>query len=135
MEAFRERVRMKEFTIVIVDDSRGILSIVDWILKNEGYRVQSFTRSHAALQFIASNSVDLVITDYHMPGLNGVEFARALRQDGWNGALIFMSGHVEELKANGLEALHVSRILRKPFDLVELSESVGEALREQRVRM
>lgn len=134
MEALRESVRIKVFTIVIVDDSRGILSIVDWVLKKEGYEVRTFTQGHAALQFVASNSVDLVITDYHMPVLNGVEFARALRRDGWKGALLFMSGHVDELRANGVDALQVSRILKKPFDLVELSESVDEALWEQRVK-
>lgn len=134
MEALREGISTKVFTIVIVDDSRGILSIVDWVLNKEGYGVRTFTQGHTALQFITSNPVDLVITDYHMPGLNGVEFARVLRRNGWKGALIFMSGHVEELKANGLDALYVSGILKKPFDLVELSDAVSGALREQCVR-
>lgn len=128
------QVEPKIYSLVIVDDSREILSILDWILRREGYRVQSFSQSHVALQYVTSCPVDLVITDFHMPGMNGVELARALRQSDWKGSLLFMSGHVDELRACGLDALHVSGVLKKPFDLVELSDLVGGALREQGVR-
>lgn len=135
MEVLTEGIGTNIFTIAVVDDSNEILSILEWLLRREGYEVHAFTQGQTALQFSTQNTVDLVLTDYHMPDMNGVELANALRRSGWKGSLLFMSGHVAELKANGLESLHVSGILKKPFDLVELSESVAEALREQGVRM
>lgn len=115
-------------TLVIVDDTPAVLISLEWMLREEGYRVHAFSRAIAALQFIQTNDVHLVMSDFKMPTMDGLEFATELRKTGWDGVFFFMSGHSEELKGKVSQALKVNHVVQKPFDIFELSERIGEAL-------
>jgi two-component system, response regulator, stage 0 sporulation protein F len=68
-------------TILLVDDEPGILEALGEILKEFGYGVIPKPDAESALSVIREGTkVDLVITDYRMPGMNGSEFVAALKQ-------------------------------------------------------
>ena len=66
--------------ILIVDDSEIIRAQVSKIVANAGYEVVEAHDGQRALELAESNNYDLVITDYNMPGLNGVELVKKLRE-------------------------------------------------------
>ncbi len=66
-------------TILIVDDSESIREVVSFTLKNEGYDVLVGVDGKDALKFLDGSHIDLIITDLHMPEMNGIEFIKSVR--------------------------------------------------------
>ncbi len=65
--------------ILIVDDSESIREVVSFTLENEGYNVLVGVDGKDALRFLDGTHIDLIITDLHMPNMNGIEFIRNVR--------------------------------------------------------
>lgn len=68
-------------TILIADDETHILNVVSLKLRNAGYRVLTAGDGQEALELAQRERPDLLITDYHMPLLSGLELCRRLSQD------------------------------------------------------
>lgn len=64
---------MNDKNIIIVDDDKNITKMLAFILEAEGYNVVVFNEPHSCLSYLFDHACDLVITDYRMPGMNGVE--------------------------------------------------------------
>jgi two-component system chemotaxis response regulator CheY len=69
-----------EKTILIVDDSSSIREVVSFTLQNEGYRVLIGTNGQDALKHLNGTDINLVITDLHMPVMDGISFIREVRK-------------------------------------------------------
>lgn len=67
--------------ILSVDDSQSIRQMVSFTLTNEGYEVIEASDGRDALAKLEANPVSLVITDLHMPNMDGIALIRALRAD------------------------------------------------------
>ena len=65
--------------ILIVDDSESIREVVSFTLENEGYNVLVGVDGKDALKFLDGSHIDLIITDLHMPEMNGIEFIKHVR--------------------------------------------------------
>jgi two-component system, chemotaxis family, chemotaxis protein CheY len=68
-----------EKTIVIVDDSESIREVVGFTLTNAGHKVLAAVDGKDALKFFDGSKVDLVVTDLHMPQMDGIELIKELR--------------------------------------------------------
>lgn len=118
------------YSLVVVDDATSVLTILGWVLREEGYIVNTFSRATIALSFMEKNHVHLVISDFEMPEMDGMEFVRKLRTTGWNGIFYFLSGHTSALKEYNLKEIGVHEVMEKPFDLHTLRKSIEQALTE-----
>ena len=67
-------------TILVVDDSQSIREAVSYTLQMEGYQVIKAESGKDALENIDGKQVDLVITDLHMPLMNGIELTKEIRK-------------------------------------------------------
>jgi len=119
---------------LVVDDSRAIQAIVRRAIQRCGYspiEVETALDGEQALDLIASFKPDLVITDWHMPKVSGLEMVQALRQLGHQDVRVgFVTTErtpalLEEAISNG--ALF---ILHKPFDDAELVAVVANAVKD-----
>jgi DNA-binding response OmpR family regulator len=68
-------------TILVVDDDPHILAALQFLLEQEGYRVLAAQNGEAALGVAATEQPELVVTDWKMPCVDGVELCRRLKQD------------------------------------------------------
>src|SRR3954468_24922954 len=68
-------------TILLADDETHILNVVSLKLRNAGFRVRTASDGQEALDLALQETPDLLITDYHMPMLSGLELCRRLRQN------------------------------------------------------
>lgn len=66
-------------TVLIVDDSESIREVVNFTLENSGYHVLIGVDGKDALKFLDGRNIDLVITDLHMPEMNGIELIKEIR--------------------------------------------------------
>ena len=66
--------------VMLIDDDRENLESLSWALKVDGFSVSGFHNPIKALEHFKKGSVDIVITDYKLPGLNGIELLKAMKQ-------------------------------------------------------
>jgi DNA-binding response OmpR family regulator len=115
-------------TILVVDDEPQIVRLVRDYLEHSGFGVLTATDGPTALRTARSGSPDLVILDLGLPGLDGLDVARALRRDG-EVPIIMLTARAEESdKLVGLE-LGADDYLGKPFSPKELVARVRAVLR------
>jgi DNA-binding NtrC family response regulator len=117
-------------TIVVVDDEPAIVRMCVQVLQSKGHTVHGFTRADEALDHLTAQAADLVVVDYKMPELSGLEFiqrAWALRP-GVRVVMITAHGTREVItKAN---ESGVQTVVLKPFTPSELAEGVARAARD-----
>jgi len=117
-------------TILIVDDEPNIVLSVEFLMKREGFEVETAGDGHAAIEMLAQSRPDLVILDVMMPRKNGFEVCAEVRADpALHGLPILMltaKGREAEMK-KGL-ALGADAYITKPFSTHELVAKVKELL-------
>jgi CheY-like chemotaxis protein len=104
--------------ILILDDNAALAQILGVSLRSEGHFVLVFTSPLEALQHI--HEVEVLVTDYHMPEMTGLEVARRAHDQGWRGSLFIMSGHVSAISER-IEHPLLRCILDKPFSPSDLA--------------
>ena len=117
--------------IAVIEDEPGVRTLVERILVRDGHRVLAFPDGSAALDALADPNlrVDLLITDLVMPGPNGIEVARRIREDRPDLPVLLMSGYAADaLRSEGLEESAVE-LLSKPFAAADLLGRTAAALR------
>jgi signal transduction histidine kinase/CheY-like chemotaxis protein len=122
-------------SILYLDDDEAIVFLMTRLLERQGYRVSGHTDPQAALEAVRAqpNAYDLVVTDYNMPGLSGLEVARALREIRADLPLALASGYItEELRAQA-PAAGVSELIYKPNTVDELCAVVARLANTLRV--
>ena len=115
--------------ILVVDDDPDSLAIISEALRWEGYQIHTAVNGPEAVQCLQTLNPDLVILDVNMPGMNGVETLRDLRQKDNYVCVVFVSGNsAAESVVQGLDAGADAYIV-KPFDPQELLARVRAQLR------
>lgn len=114
--------------LLIVDDDDEIRKVTGIYLENEGYEVLKAESGEQALKLISENSIDLVILDIMMPGMDGIETCMKIRENNIM-PIIFLSAKSEDLdKIHGL-ASGADDYIAKPFNAMELIARVKSQLR------
>jgi CheY-like chemotaxis protein len=117
--------------ILVIDDEDGIRRAIKTVLERVGYQVREARNGLDALQLWHEEASDLVITDIHMPGMDGLDTIRKLHALNPNLPVIALSGSGEMASRDLLNDAGLSgpiRTLDKPFKLTEILECVKEAL-------
>lgn len=116
--------------IVLVDDESLLLEIERCVLEKLGYRVTAFVKPEEALLALQAHpaGVDLVITDFTMPGMTGLDLARALQKIRADLPILLATGRASQLSPERLRADGICDILPKPFDLKTLKNEVHRIL-------
>jgi len=122
---------MSESKILVVDDEPGIVSNVRAFLERDGYIVQSAADGPSALQLARSFAPDLIVLDIMLPGMDGLEVLRRLRQDSEVYVLMLTARSDETDKLIGL-TVGADDYLTKPFSPRELVARVKAILRRGR---
>ena len=120
--------------ILCVDDDESIVFLMRRLLGLQGYRVSGYTDPHEALAAVRAEpgQFDLAVTDYNMPGMSGLELARALREIRADLPVALASGYItEELRAEA-PAAGVIELIYKPNTADELCEAVARLAHAQR---
>jgi PAS domain S-box-containing protein len=120
--------------VLLVDDEEMLAALFKEWLRRLGYHASVHTSSLAALtEFQAApGSFDLVVTDYTMPGLTGLDVARAVRQARPDIPVLLCTGYAEDFNRTQAEAAGIAGFLHKPTGLAQFSQAVAAALRAGR---
>jgi PAS domain S-box-containing protein len=117
-------------TILLVEDEPNLRRLARQYLENQGYRVLEAEDGAAALQIASGHrdTIDLLLTDVVMPGMNGRELAEQITAQRPEIRVLYMSGYTENaIGHNGLLDTGIN-LLQKPFSLPTLKDRVRELL-------
>lgn len=118
-------------TILIVDDSESIREVVCFTLENAGYNVLVGVDGKDALKYLDGRNIDLIITDLHMPEMNGIELIMAVRlmEDYKRVPILFLT--TESQKEKKLEAKNAGATgwIIKPFVPAKLLDAMSKVIR------
>ena len=121
----------KDATILVIDDERAIRDMVVMALEKEGFNCTEASDAHKAETILADTSPDLLLLDWMMPGLNGVDFTRKLRrsEETRNIPIIMLTAKTEEEDLiRGLES-GADDYITKPFSPRALIARIHALLR------
>jgi CheY-like chemotaxis protein len=118
--------------ILVADDESHILHVVSLKLRNAGFSVVTACDGQEALELAQQEKPDLLITDYHMPQLSGLELCRRLKQDAATSSIraIMLTARGYNLEPQDTEQSGILRMLSKPFSPRQLLATVAEVLGE-----
>lgn len=114
--------------ILVAEDNPAVREFIVRALQSSGARITAVTDGQQALDVLAKERFDVLVTDIVMPNVDGIALAlKAVRQDP-ELRIIMISGYAQErMRAHNLDAL-VHRIIAKPFSLEEICEAVQDVL-------
>ena len=117
-------------TIMLVDDELDIRIILRILLEDAATRILEVGNGYDALTMAKKTRPDLILLDWMMPGLNGLEVVEALRRDPETADIpvIMLSSHDHAEEIKKILALGVIAYLAKPFSPLELLQTVERAL-------
>jgi len=117
-------------TILIVDDEEHMLRLLQFALKSAKATVQARKSGAEAVSFLAGQPADLVLLDYSMPGMDGVETLRGIRslEGGGNIKVIMLTARDQTAIRAEAADLNVEAFLTKPFSPSDLARRVIAAL-------
>jgi PAS domain S-box-containing protein len=116
--------------ILLVDDEPSLARIGERRLQLLGYRATMVVNARSALSLFQADpgAFDLVITDFTMPEMNGLELARELTQLRPDLPVIMTTGYIDDFAPGAIIEAGVSRIVMKPLSLEDLGRAVAEVL-------
>jgi two-component system chemotaxis response regulator CheY len=120
--------------VLVVDDFATMRKIVRNILKQIGFEnITEAEDGNAALQMLKNETVGLVVTDWNMPNMNGLDLLRQIRQNPKTANLPVLMVTAEGLKENVLEAVKagVNNYVVKPFTAEVLQEKIEAIFKKQ----
>lgn len=113
--------------VLVVDDEDAIRHLVEEVLLADGHRVESAAGGAAALELIGRNRYDVIVSDWKMPGLNGINLYQELltKDPGSAGRMLFMTGDVIKQSFQDFLKQHSRICLPKPFALREFRAAIA----------
>ena len=131
IEYKRQDEKASKKNILIVDDFESTRQVIDFTFSQIGYGVIQADCGSSALERLKNNEVDLIITDYHMPGMNGIELATKIRQipELVDVPILLLTTELKKETRDAARQAGITGRLIKPFTMDKLINFVKKALR------
>ena len=116
--------------VLVVDDDELVARAMVTMLKRDGIPVHCIADGAAAWQHLQEHHRDyeLLVLDINLPGMDGLELVRRLRQTGFGGRILVVSGRLISADPAGMPDTRIDRFLAKPFGIQEFRTAVRECL-------
>lgn len=116
-------------TILVVDDEADIVRLMKRLLCMKGHTVRTAENGKEGLDIFKAGGIDLVLSDFHMHGGNGLEMLREIKKLEPDAKVIMMSGDATETERAEMLAAGASAVFGKPFTPAKLLEAIKNALK------
>ncbi|MFQ6405462.1 sigma-54-dependent transcriptional regulator [Methylophilus sp. 'Pure River'] len=124
-----------QHTILAVDDEPHMRRLLEISLRQAGYRALSAGNGREALELIQQQQIDLVVSDLHMPGMNGLQLLEAIRKQYERLPFIMVTAQGEIKTAVEAMKLGASDYILRPFELETLEIAIQKALAVNRIQL
>ena len=119
-------------TVLLVEDDDDNRELMTEVLQGSGYAVVAVATGAAALRSLAERRVDAVVTDFGMPGIGGLDVARAAKTVDPRVPVIVVTGYSERDDISDARGREVDAVLVKPIDPDWLVASIARVIAKRR---
>jgi DNA-binding NtrC family response regulator len=125
---------MREFNVLVVDDEDEFRDIITKSLEKRGLRVEGAENGLKALEILEHSRIDVVLLDIKMPGIDGIETLRRIRNLKPLVEVILLTGHASV--DSGIEGMKLGAFdyLMKPIEFEPLLEKLSDAYEKKRLQ-
>lgn len=118
---------VSERLIYLIDDDSNILSSLKRLLKSKEYSVFTFTNGNLGLKALEDNDVAILVTDYNMPEISGIEVLKKAREISPDTIRVMITGALDiELALDAISHGEVYRIIQKPWNDLEFMLTIEQ---------
>jgi CheY-like chemotaxis protein len=115
-------------SVLITDDSDSWRAVVEEVLARAGFNTRQASCGEEAIEVVRKEWIDIVLIDFHMPRLDGIQTLRVIRATGnWQPA-VMMTGRPADVPTDEAKALGVERVMEKPTDREVIVTTVTAAV-------
>ena len=118
--------------ILVVDDEEPVINMLQKAIKGAGYDCSNAGNAIDALKVLEEKNVDVVITDIEMPGLNGIELTKIVKEK-YDSDVIVITGYARDLKYEEVIERGAHDFMRKPFSIEEMLIRVKHVLNDRTI--
>ncbi len=124
---------MKKYRLVIIDDQYEVLELLKYNLVHEGYEVKMFFNAVDALKYINMENTDLLVTDWLLPEMDGLELCRHLKMSPStrNIPIVMLTGKNDEIDAVTALEVGAEDFITKPIRIKELMSRIKKIIRRK----
>lgn len=118
--------------VLVLDNEVQILNVLNAFIADEGMVFIGSSDPHDALSFLKKASVDIILTDFHMPVMNGSEFAYKAREAGFMGPILYMTSakFIEQYNKDKKD-LDIDGLIVKPFSREDVMNAITHTLKSK----
>ncbi|MCL5124501.1 MAG: sigma-54 dependent transcriptional regulator, partial [Deltaproteobacteria bacterium] len=120
-------------SVLIVDDERNYLFVLEDLLTDEGYHVLTASSGNEAVEILSNQKVDAVLSDIKMPGMNGIELLERVMANDPGLPVILMTAFAEVDQAVSAMKKGAIDHIQKPFDNDDIKRAVARAVQKRRM--
>ena len=110
--------------ILLVDDEDHLQEVLGLLLELDGHQVTTAFSGEQALEHAKEKKFDLVITDYKMPGMNGMDVVRSIKKENPDTSVVMITGYPTEDTEKEAQKLGVDEYVAKPFHMDKMREII-----------
>lgn len=120
---------MDKIKILVVDDSETNLVLLEAVLQNSGYEVNTANNSNQAIYYLENNIPELILLDLLMPNVNGFDFIKILQKNKkWKDIpVIIVTAYANQENIEMANQLGVVDMIEKPIDINEFLERINKS--------
>ena len=117
--------------ILIVDDEQSYRQLLTLVFESDGHSIRTAANGREAVELVAEEAPDVIVSDVRMPDMDGIEMLRAVRETHPDLGVVFMTAHASVESAREAFKLGADDFVTKPFDVEELKLIVRKTLEKQ----
>jgi len=117
--------------ILIVDDEQSYRQLLTLVFESDGHTIRTAANGREAVELVAEEAPDIIISDVRMPDMDGIEMLREVRKTHGDLGVVFMTAHASVESAREAFKLGADDFVTKPFDVEELKLIVKRTLEKQ----
>lgn len=119
----------QSFKILVIDDQEDFLETLSFWLRTKGYEVKSFVRAVEGVEALKKGGFDLVILDFQMPGMDGIEAITKIREFDKKIPVLILTAYADSAIIREIKRFNVAGFFSKMEKLDELQQTIDVLLR------
>ena len=116
--------------ILLIDDDEWIRDSLCIFFESEGCQLRAFETAEEALEELKNQPYDLIIVDYKLPGMNGLEFLNRIQRVNPNIIKVLISAFISNEVASEAKKLGIQDVIEKPFTSETIEASLARVIED-----
>jgi CheY-like chemotaxis protein len=123
--------RLKEMKILLIDDDKWIRDSLSLFFEGEGYLLVACETGEEGLETLRDQTYDIIIVDYKLPGMDGLEFLRRIEELHPGSMKVLVTAYKEDKVIAEANRIGVDDFIEKPFTAKTIEESLSRLIEKQ----